>query len=47
MEVLFLLIPLGIVLMAAAGGVLIWAIRSGQYDELDSVSRRMPDDDAG
>lgn len=48
MQILFLLIPLGAVLMAAAGAVLVWAVRSGQYEDLDAVSRRMPDDeDAG
>ncbi|WP_020648813.1 cbb3-type cytochrome oxidase assembly protein CcoS [Solimonas variicoloris] len=45
MQILFLLIPLGVVLMAAAGALLVWAIRSGQYEDLDSVAGRMPDDD--
>jgi cbb3-type cytochrome oxidase maturation protein len=45
MEILFLLIPLGTVLVAAAGAVLVWAVRSGQYEDLDEIARRMPDDE--
>jgi cbb3-type cytochrome oxidase maturation protein len=32
MNIVFLLIPLGIVLMIAAAAALIWAVDSGQYD---------------
>ena len=32
MNIVLLLIPLGIVLVAAAGVALIWAVDSGQYD---------------
>jgi cbb3-type cytochrome oxidase maturation protein len=32
MSIVFLLIPLGIVLMIAAAAALIWAVDSGQYD---------------
>ena len=32
MTIVFLLIPLGIVLMVAAAVALIWAVDSGQYD---------------
>ncbi len=32
MSIVFLLIPLGIVLIAAAAAALIWAVDSGQYD---------------
>ncbi len=32
MSIVFLLIPLGIVLVAAAAVALIWAVDSGQYD---------------
>ena len=46
MQILFLMIPLGVVLVAAAAGALVWAVRSGQYEELDSVAARMPDDEA-
>ncbi|TJY63003.1 cbb3-type cytochrome oxidase assembly protein CcoS [Sinimarinibacterium sp. CAU 1509] len=45
MEILFVLIPLGVTLVAIAAGVLIWAVKSGQYDDLESIGRRMPDDE--
>jgi cbb3-type cytochrome oxidase maturation protein len=32
MSIVFLLIPLGIVLVVAAAAALIWAVDSGQYD---------------
>ena len=32
MTIVFLLIPLGIVLVAVAAAALIWAVDSGQYD---------------
>ncbi|MEW6169186.1 MAG: cbb3-type cytochrome oxidase assembly protein CcoS [Pseudomonadota bacterium] len=43
MEILYVLIPLGIVLVAAAAAVLVWAVHSGQYDALDEQQRRVPD----
>lgn len=43
MEILYLLIPLGVVLMAIAGVALVWAAHDGQFDALDDVGRRMPD----
>lgn len=45
MEILYLLIPLGLVLVAFAGAALVWALHSGQYDGLDQQGRRMPDDE--
>lgn len=45
MEILFLMIPLGAALIAAAGALLIWAVRDGQYEDLDAIAQRMPDDD--
>jgi len=43
MEILYVLIPLGIVLIAAAGAMLVWAVHDGQYDALDEQQRRVPD----
>ncbi len=43
MEILFVLIPLGIVLVAAATAAMIWAVNSGQYDNLDEQQRKVPD----
>ena len=35
MESLFILIPLSLLFIGLIAGVLIWAIRSGQYDDLE------------
>ena len=36
MEVIYLLIPLALVLVAVAVWVFFWAVRSGQFDDLES-----------
>ena len=36
MTILFLLIPLGLLLVAIAVGAFFWATRTGQFDDLDS-----------
>lgn len=36
MSMLYVLIPLALMLLAAAVWALIWAIRSGQFDDLES-----------
>ena len=36
MSMLYVLIPLALVLLAAAVWALVWAIRSGQFDDLES-----------
>ena len=36
MEILFLLIPLALVLVALAVWAFFWAVGSGQFDDLDS-----------
>jgi len=35
METLFILIPLSILLVGLIAALLIWAVRSGQYDDLE------------
>jgi len=47
MDILFLLIPLSLVVMGVAIWVFLWAIRSGQYDDLEGPAHRilMDDDD--
>ncbi|HKK13354.1 MAG TPA: cbb3-type cytochrome oxidase assembly protein CcoS [Gammaproteobacteria bacterium] len=47
MGILFLLIPLAVVVMAFAALALVWAIRNGQYEDLDGPAHRilMDDDD--
>jgi cbb3-type cytochrome oxidase maturation protein len=47
MEILYLLIPLALLLVAAIAGVLVWAVKSGQFDDLEGPAHRiLMDDDA-
>lgn len=36
MSIIYVLIPLGIVLLGVAVWALIWAVRAGQFDDLES-----------
>lgn len=45
MEILYLLIPLSVVLVFAIGGVFWWALRSGQFDDLEGPAHRILMDD--
>lgn len=47
MNILYLLIPIGLIFLAGAIWLLLWAIRSGQYDDLEGPAFRvlMDDDD--
>ena len=47
MNILYLLIPLSLIVMAAAIWVFLWAVRSGQYEDLEGPAHRilMDDDD--
>ncbi|MBC6904682.1 cbb3-type cytochrome oxidase assembly protein CcoS [Saccharophagus sp. K07] len=45
MDSLYLLIPLAVILVAAAVWLLFWAVKSGQYDDLDTEGRRILFDD--
>ncbi|NIR59081.1 MAG: cbb3-type cytochrome oxidase assembly protein CcoS [Gammaproteobacteria bacterium] len=47
MEILYLLIPLGLVLLAVAIAAFVWAVRSGQFEDLEGPAHRilMDDDD--
>lgn len=36
MSILFLLVPISLVLLGAAVWAFVWAVRDGQYDDLDS-----------
>jgi cbb3-type cytochrome oxidase maturation protein len=44
MDALYLLIPLSIVLVLAVGGVLVWSVLSGQFDDLEVEGRRILDE---
>ena len=41
MDVLLLLIPLSLVLVALIAGVFVWSVRSGQYDDLEGPAHRI------
>lgn len=47
MNILYLLIPLGLVLLSVAIWAFMWAVRSGQFDDLEGPAYRilMDDDD--
>lgn len=47
MEVLFILLPLSLVLVALIVWAVLWAARSGQFDDLEGPAHRilMEDDD--
>lgn len=47
LEILFLLIPLGLVILGVAIWGFLWAVRSGQFDDLEGPAHRilMDDDD--
>ena len=47
MSILYLLIPLGLVLLGVAIWAFMWAVRSGQFDDLEGPAHRilMDEDD--
>jgi cbb3-type cytochrome oxidase maturation protein len=47
MDVLYLLIPLSVVLVFAIGAVFWWAVRNGQFEDLEGPAQRivMDEDD--
>ncbi|MFO7747100.1 MAG: cbb3-type cytochrome oxidase assembly protein CcoS [Orrella sp.] len=45
MEILYLLLPLSLVFVALIGGILWWAVFSGQYDDPDDAGQSILDDD--
>ena len=45
MTILYLLIPLGLLLLALAVGAFFWATRAGQFDDLESPAWRVVMDD--
>ena len=45
MSVLYLVVPLAIVLVAAAVAAFVWATSRGQFDDLDTPAMRMLHDD--
>ena len=48
MDILYLLIPLSVVLVFITGAVFWWAVRSGQFDDMEGPAHRiLMDDDSG
>ena len=47
MDILYLLIPLAVVIMLVAVAAFIWAVKNGQYEDLEGPAHRilMDDDD--
>ena len=41
MEILYLLIPIAILLVAAMVGAFLWAAKSGQFDDLEGPAHRI------
>ena len=41
MEILPLLIGISVVIAAAIAGIFVWAVRSGQFDDLDTPAVRI------
>lgn len=46
MESLFVLIPIALVFVTVAVCIFIWAVRSGQFDDLETEGKRILFDDA-
>jgi cbb3-type cytochrome oxidase maturation protein len=44
-NIIFLLIPLGLVLLLAAVAAFFWAVRNGQFDDLETPAWRILLDD--
>jgi cbb3-type cytochrome oxidase maturation protein len=47
MEIIYLLIPLSILLVGVIIWFFVWAIRSGQFDDLEGPAHRILMDDDG
>jgi cbb3-type cytochrome oxidase maturation protein len=45
MDSLYLLIPLSVALVLLVGGLLTWAVLSGQFEDLDAKGARVLEED--
>ena len=45
MESLYLLIPLSLLLVLGIGGLLVWSVLGGQFDDLEAEGNRILSDD--
>lgn len=47
MEIVYYLVPIALVILAVAVGIFFWAVKSGQYDDMEGPAHRiLMDDDA-
>lgn len=44
LSILYLIIPLSLIIVAAAVGIFFWAVRTGQFDDLEGPAHRVLDD---
>lgn len=44
LSILYLIIPLSLIIVAVAIAVFFWAVRSGQFDDLEGPAHRVLDD---
>jgi cbb3-type cytochrome oxidase maturation protein len=47
MEILYLLIPVSLIFVAVIAWVFLWAVRSGQFDDLEGPAHQILMDDDG
>ena len=45
MSILYILIPIGLLLLAGAVGIFFWAVGNGQFDDLESPAMSIFDKD--
>ena len=45
MDILYLLIPLSLVFVAAIAVVFLWAVKSGQFEDMEGLAHRILMDD--
>lgn len=45
MDIIYVLVPLSLLLLAIAIGIFFWAVKSGQFDDMDSPAHKILFDD--
>jgi len=45
MDIIYILVPLSLVLLSIAIAIFFWAVKSGQFDDMDSPAHRILFDD--
>lgn len=45
MEVIYYLVPVALVILVIAVGIFFWAVKSGQYDDMEGPAHRILMDD--